>query len=77
MVGKFEGEKHESSEENKSRGEGNPIQISKNGIIFTISLWSEEDYKKNSQKPLVVSFKNLHHHFWGLPLLDIPNPQYK
>ena len=46
----------------KSQREGNPIQISQSGIIFTISLRSKEDYKKDSQKPLVVSFKNLHHH---------------
>ena len=46
----------------KSQREGNPIQISQSGIIFTISLRSKVDYKKDSQKPLVVSFKNLHHH---------------
>lgn len=54
---------------NKSWGEGNPVRISQSGIIFIISLRSEKDYKKDSQKPLVISFKNLHHHFWGLPLL--------
>lgn len=69
MVGKFGGEKHKSSEEKQILGRRNPVRISQSGIIFIISLRLEKDYKKDSQKPLVISFKNLHHHFWGLPLL--------